>query len=147
MANPAPQNYANHVRHDTLLYFYGSLYIAGLVTALVSLFAAEPSTWLAISLLCVATAGSIAAVNSRTYGLKMQNRIIRLEMRLRLAKLLDPELSARIPELTIGQLAALRFASDAELPALTQKVLERQLTDGKAIKQSVTDWQADHLRV
>jgi hypothetical protein len=61
-------------------------------------------------------------------------------------EVLPADLVARIPEFTHKQLVALRFASDAELPALARKVLDERLTDGKAIKQLVRDWQADTLR-
>lgn len=78
--------------------------------------------------------------------LTVQDRIIRLEMRLRLREVLPPDLRAQIMSLTSGQLVALRFASDAELPALVREVLAGQLADQKAIKMRVKDWQADLLR-
>jgi hypothetical protein len=59
---------------------------------------------------------------------------------------LPADLRPRIPEFSVGQLVALRFACDAELPALARKVLDEKLSDGKAIKQLVKDWQADYLR-
>ncbi len=77
----------------------------------------------------------------------MQDRIIRLEMTLRLDQLLPPDLRPRINHFTIGQLVALRFASDAELPALARRVLEENLTDRKAIKKMIQDWKPDFLRV
>jgi hypothetical protein len=67
-------------------------------------------------------------------------------MRLRLAGLLPAELQSRICEFTLDQLISLRFASDAELPALARKVLDDKMNDRKAIKQLVKDWQADWLR-
>jgi hypothetical protein len=82
----------------------------------------------------------------RTFALTVQDRIIRLEMRLRLRELLPPDLAARIPELRTGQLVALRFAGDRELPALVRRVLDERLKDRKAIKRMITDWQADDLR-
>jgi hypothetical protein len=82
----------------------------------------------------------------RIFVLTVQDRVIRLEMRLRLAELLPAELRPRILEFTVGQLIALRFASDAELPALARKVLDDKLDDRKAIKQMVKDWQADYQR-
>jgi len=85
-------------------------------------------------------------VNARESTLAVQNRVIRLEMRLRLAGLLPSDLQARIPEFTLGQLISLRFASDAELPALARKVLDEKMNDRKAIKQLIKDWQADWLR-
>jgi hypothetical protein len=76
----------------------------------------------------------------------VQDRLIRLEMRLRLAELLPGDLRARIPEFTVAQLVSLRFACDAELPALAKKVLDEKLSDRKAIKRLIKDWQADYLR-
>jgi hypothetical protein len=76
----------------------------------------------------------------------VQNRLIRLEMRLRLAGLLPADLQSRIGEFTLDQLISMRFASDAELPALARKVLDDKMSDRKAIKQMVKDWQADWLR-
>ena len=83
---------------------------------------------------------------ARAFALTVQDRVIRLEMRLRLRELLPADLAIRIPEFTRGQLVALRFASDAELPALARRVLDEHLTDRKVIKQLVRDWQPDTLR-
>jgi hypothetical protein len=79
-------------------------------------------------------------------ALKVQDRVIRLEMRLRMQQQLPPELRVRIPEFTVDQLISLRFASDAELPSLAQKVLDEKLTSRATIKKMVRDWQADLLR-
>jgi hypothetical protein len=86
------------------------------------------------------------ALYSRLFTLTVQDRVIRMEMRLRLAELLPPDLRARIPEFSAGQLISLRFASDAELPGLARKVLDDKLSDRKAIKQLIKDWQGDYLR-
>lgn len=99
----------------------------------------------AIALL-VSIALIIIFIFARNFALTVQDRVIRLEMRLRLRELLPADLAPRIPEFTRGQLVGLRFASDAELPALARKVLDERLTDRKAIKQLVRDWQADTLR-
>jgi hypothetical protein len=94
----------------------------------------------------VASALLLFALFARTFALTVQDRVIRLEMRLRLAEVLPVDLRPRIPEFTVGQLVSLRFASDPELPALARKVLEEKLSDRKAIKQLVKDWQGDYLR-
>jgi hypothetical protein len=86
------------------------------------------------------------ALFARVFALTVQDRIIRLEMRLRLAEVLPVDLRPRIPEFTVGQLVSLRFASDAELPALARKVLDEKMNDRKAIKQLIKDWQGDYLR-
>ena len=94
----------------------------------------------------VAFALLLFALYSRLFTLTVQDRVIRLEMRQRLAEILPTDLRPRIPEFTPGQLISLRFASDAELPALARKVLEEKMNDRKAIKQLIKDWQADYLR-
>jgi uncharacterized protein DUF6526 len=88
----------------------------------------------------------LLALFARMFAMTVQDRVIRLEMQLRLIQLCPPDLAARIPEFSRGQLVALRFASDAELPALARKVLDEKLEDRKTIKKMVKDWKADHLR-
>jgi len=83
---------------------------------------------------------------ARIFALKVQDRVIRLEMRMRLQQVLPPDLRGRIPEFAVGQLVALRFAGDAELPELARKVLDEKLTDRSAIKKMIRDWQPDELR-
>ncbi|HXX43664.1 MAG TPA: DUF6526 family protein [Candidatus Acidoferrales bacterium] len=102
-------------------------------------FAAAVSVLVAIALL-------LLALTARMFALTVQDRVIRLEMRLRMQQILPQDLRVRIPEFTVGQLVSLRFASDAELPALARKVLDEKLTDRKTIKKLVRDWQPDLLR-
>ena len=83
---------------------------------------------------------------SRIQALTVQDRVIRLEMRLRLRQLLPPDLQPRINDLTHRQLVALRFASDAELADLVREVLAGKLAAAKEIKMRVKNWQADWLR-
>jgi uncharacterized protein DUF6526 len=84
---------------------------------------------------------------ARMFPLRAQDRIIRLEMSLRLASLLPPDLRGRAASLRPGQLVAMRFASDAELPGLVRQVLDENLSDRREIKRRIREWQADHLRV
>lgn len=93
-----------------------------------------------------ATALVLLMFYARIFALTVQDRVIRLEERLRLEKLLPDDLKPRIGEFTKSQLVALRFASDGELPALARKVLTDKLEDRKAVKQLVQNWRADHLR-
>jgi hypothetical protein len=83
---------------------------------------------------------------TRSQAMTVQDRLIRLEMRLRLRSLLPPDLQPRINDLTHRQLVALRFASDAELPDLVREVLAGKLTTPNDIKMHVKNWQADWLR-
>jgi hypothetical protein len=94
----------------------------------------------------VAFALVLLALYARMFALAVQDRVIRLEMQLRLRQLLPSDLRERVGEFTLGQLISLRFAGDAELPALARKVLDEKLTDRKAIKQLIEDWQPDFLR-
>ncbi len=103
--------------------------------------------------MCGPVLGSLSALalvvvwfKARRNAQIMQDRIIRLEMRLRLAALL-PGRQADLARLTLPQLVALRFASDAELPALVERVLAGEFAKPDAIKRAVKDWQPDHLRV
>ncbi|MGA8872204.1 MAG: DUF6526 family protein [Candidatus Acidiferrales bacterium] len=96
--------------------------------------------------LLVAIALLLLAFNARIFALTVQNRIIRLEMQLRLQQVLPQNLKPRIAEFTLDQLVSLRFASDAELPELARKVLDEKLNDRKAIKKLIRNWQPDFLR-
>jgi hypothetical protein len=94
----------------------------------------------------IAIAPFVVAGLARGNALRVQDRVIRLEENLRYQRLLTPELLGRTQSLTLGQVLALRFASDAELPALVQRTLSENL-EPKAIKQSITNWRPDNLRV
>jgi hypothetical protein len=94
-----------------------------------------------------ASALIVLAFYARVFALRAQDRVIRLEMRLRLRELLPIDLQARIGEFTPGQLVAMRFASDGELPDLAARVLASNVQDKKTIKGMIKDWQGDFLRV
>ncbi len=83
---------------------------------------------------------------ARLFALTVQDRVIRLEERLRYERLVPEELRKRANELTVDQFVSLRFASDEELPALVRKVLDEKLTERKVIKQLVKNWRPDYLR-
>jgi Family of unknown function (DUF6526) len=86
------------------------------------------------------------ALFSRVQALTVQDRVIRLEERLRLRQLLPPELHQHINTLSHRQLVALRFASDEELPGLVREVVAGKLTTAKEIKMQVKQWRPDWLR-
>ena len=96
--------------------------------------------------LLLAIAFILLALYSRIFALTVQDRVIRLEMRLRMLQLLPAEMRHRVSELSVNQLVALRFASDAELPSLAKKVLDEKLNDRKVIKKMIREWQPDFLR-
>lgn len=82
----------------------------------------------------------------RVFPLAVQDRVIRMEERQRLGRLLPPEVRPRLGEFTRQQLVGLRFASDEELPELATRVLNEGIRDKKAIKGMIQQWRADHLR-
>ena len=94
----------------------------------------------------LAAALFLGALYGRLFALAVQDRLIRLEERLRYERVLQEELRWRADELTIDQIISLRFASDEELPALMRKVLDEKLTGRKAIKQLIKTWRPDYLR-
>lgn len=104
-----------------------------------------PSRSTAFALL-VAAALLALALSARAMAVTVQDRVIRLEMRLRLREVLPPDLQGRIDELTRDHLVALRFASNAELAELVRQILGGGLTKRRDIKLKVKDWQADWLR-
>lgn len=143
---PEPvQTYKNHTKTDPLFHYVVSplLIMNVFWSAKMALRAPNTGTIIAAA---TAVALIILAFCARAFALKVQDRVIRLEMRLRLRELLPAALHSRIAEFTVGQLVALRFASDAELPELAQTVLRDRITDKKAIKLMIKTWNPDHLR-
>jgi hypothetical protein len=142
----AEQNFANHVKWvPTFHYFVMPVLILNFGWSIRRL-AHNGFTWDGLVSLLTAAALVLLMFHARLFALRVQDRVIRMEERQRLGKLLPDDLKPRIEEFTPGQLVALRFASDAELPALARKVLNDKLSEGKAIKQMVQNWRADHLR-
>lgn len=88
----------------------------------------------------------LLAFMARLFALTVQDRVIRLEMRLKLRELLPSGMHGQINTLTAKQMVGLRFASDAELPSLVAQVLKDNITKADAIKKMITDWQADDHR-
>lgn len=145
MAEKLPQSFANHTRFDPPFHFFVlPVFAITVIIALVHL-VIHPSlhaAWLVVFSIAAAT----AVFKIRIYALKVQDRVIRLEERLRMAILLDKPLRARIVELTESQLVGLRFASDAELPALAARALSENLSRAD-IKKAITQWRPDYWRV
>jgi hypothetical protein len=140
-----PQSYANHRRFFSLYHYVAlPILLANIVVTLVVAFR-RPSLWTAW-LVVVALALAIGLVASRTSVLIVQNRVIGLEMRLRLATILPVELCKRIPELQLKQLIGLRYAGDAELPELVERCLRGELPTADAVKRAVRQWRPDFVR-
>jgi hypothetical protein len=140
------QNYHNHAK-VVPLYVYFVLPVLFANIGLAAMDAVRDLSTRSVVALLVAMALALTAVYARTFALKAQDRVIRLEMRLRLRELLPAELRPRIDEFTVDQLVALRFAGDEELPALASTTLRDDLRDRRTIKKMVRDWRADHARL
>jgi HAMP domain-containing protein len=140
-----PQNVENHARFVPAFHFFvAPVFLLNVVWSIVRV--VRNFSVGTIMALLVAIALFLLAFTARIFALTVQDRVIRLEMRLRMQQLLPADLRGRIPEYTVEQLVALRFASDVELPALARKVLDEKLANRKTIKRMVQDWQADLLR-
>lgn len=146
MAEEPIQNYANHVRHDRMIYATAVVYLVALVLGIAGLYF-DSARVVGAGLLVAIVGGVMAASMTRGYAVKLQDRIVRLEMRLRLERVLPEDLRGRIAEFSLRQLIALRFASDEELPDLARKVLDDKIESGDEIKKQVKNWQADWHRV
>jgi hypothetical protein len=140
-----PQSYANHRRFFSLYHYVALPILAAHVFVTLAVAVTHPSWWTAW--LVIVAIGMVAGiVASRASALIVQNRVIGLEMRLRLATILPVQLCQRIPELRLKQLVGLRFAGDAELPALVERCLRGELTTADAIKREVREWRPDFVR-
>ena len=150
MAARVPQNFDNHVVIPMGLVKVALPIFIGVICSGVGLFMVK-----SIAGLCLIGTGTVLVgggaiaglVLCRGYCTKLQDRIIRMEMGIRLEKLLPTDLHSAIPNLTIPQLVGLRFASDAEMPDLVRKVVAENIEDRKVIKKMVSDWQGDYARV
>ena len=142
----AEQNYANHVKWvPTFHFFVAPVMLLNVVNSIVRL-ARRGISWEGIVSLLVALALFIFIFNARLFALRVQDRVIRMEERQRMRQLLPGDLQGTIQEFTPGQLVALRFASDGELPELARKVLNEKIKDSKAIKRMIKNWRPDYLR-
>jgi hypothetical protein len=152
MPEQPTQSFASHTRFDPLFHFFLiPVFALGLVMSLIHFFAHLRESdfrdnFHSALLILLAASLVLWLLKTRLYALKVQDRIIRLEERLRLMQLLPEPLRSRIPELTEGQLIGLRFASDAELPKLVERALNENLSR-KEIKKAVQNWRPDDWRV
>lgn len=142
----AEQNFANHAKFFPPFHFF-------VLPVLIFNFGWSIYRWKAFGFsldglvaVVVALALLVGFLTTRVTALKVQDRVIRLEERLRYQRLLPADLQPRIGDFTVNQFISLRFAGDAELPALARKVLDEKLDERKAIKQLVKNWKPDYLR-
>jgi hypothetical protein len=152
MAENKPQSFANHTRWDPLFHFFLlPVFGLALLLTLIHFFAHLAhnnfrDNFHAFLLILLAVALFVLVSKARFYSLKVQDRVIRLEERLRLTQLLSEPLRSRIPELTVDQLCGLRFASDAEVAKLAERALNEKLSRAD-IKKSIQTWRPDYWRV
>lgn len=140
------QNVKNHVRFVPLYHFFA-------LPMLIVNFGWSIYRWITagfsiggLEWVLTSAALFLGVVYPRLFALSVQDRVIRLEERLRYERVLPEELRWRADELTVDQFVSLRFASDEELEKLMQKVLDGKLTERKAIKQLIKNWRPDSLR-
>jgi|SRR5580704_1940115 hypothetical protein len=145
MAERSPQNLANHVRLDPPFHFF-VLPVFAISWVISVVFLVHHFGFLHFWIVIFNTALIVAALRVRLYALKVQDRVIRLEERLRLAALLPDSLRPQIAKLSEDQLVALRFASDGEVPALVEQTLSANLSR-KDIKKAIKNWRPDYWRV
>lgn len=142
------QNYKNHVRYYPAHHFvfYPLLLIAiGITVRYYFKYPGLHSVWVGITGILVLL-GWTSFMMRQHYALILQNRLVRMEMRFRYFALTGQRLENLEKKLSFGQLAALRFASDEELPALLSRAIAENLS-GDDIKKSIVNWQADDMRV
>jgi hypothetical protein len=139
------QHYANHRRLNPMVHFFLTpVSVAVLIAAIMrAAHVGWRDGWVGVAIGATLVVQNLAA---RSQALTVQNRVIQLEMRLRLAEVLPHELALRARTLPRSQIIALRFASDAELPSLVERALAGELSSGDAVKRAVRDWQPDTLR-
>jgi hypothetical protein len=146
MSDSAGQSFSNHTRFHPLYHFIGTPLLVVLLVWNIRQLVATPTVASLMGVLTILALGIVFAL-VRLYPLKAQDRIIRLEEQLRLARVLPSELQPSIARLNEHQLVALRFASDAELADLVRQVIDQKITSRKAIKQQIRQWRPDTFRV
>jgi len=145
MSKSTPQNFKHHGRFDPLYHFFLTwIFLANVIIAVV--YAVHHLCFYSIWLIVISIAAFLLLFKLRTYPLKVQDRVIRLEERLRLQALAPEEWHAQIYRLTEDQLIGLRFAADDEVVELAKQALEHNL-NRKQIKERIKSWRPDYWRV
>ena len=143
---PEEQSYASHRRFHPIFHFFIVPILAINVLVSIYFFIRHPMVITGWSILVSVAIASLALL-ARFYSLRQQDRIIRLEERLRLQSLLPDDLRPRINELRTAQLISLRFCSDEELADATRAVLSGEVKSANDIKRRVKQWRPDHHRI
>ena len=145
MSEARPQSYANHVKWVPLFH-YVAMPLTGINLGLAVIGLLDGITVETLNRVGAAVGLMLALLFARGSALKAQDRVIRLEERLRMERLLPEDLKPRIGDVSTAQCVALRFASDDELPGLVRRALDEN-TDQKTLKQAIKTWRPDHQRV
>ena len=141
-----PQNFATHRRWVPLYHFFTlPVLLVNLVYWVIPVFSSFSFETVMTALVAVAL--FFLAFLARVFSSKVQDRVIRLEERLRLERLLPDESKSRTDEFSVGQLIGLRFAADEELPGLAKKVLDDKVEKRDDIKRMIKTWRPDFQRV
>jgi hypothetical protein len=148
MPSNAPQSFQNHARRDVVFLTVGVIFLINAIAQIVRTVQINLHhfNFYSILRLAVSIALVLLALTVRRYATHNQDRLIRLEERLRFAAILPPTLLTQSAALTEKQYVALRFASDAEIPTLIQRTLTENLAP-KQIKEAITTWRTDDFRV
>ncbi len=141
------QNFKNHAKFVPAFHYFAMPVLTFNFFWAVARLVKSGISFQSVAEVLVAAAIVVLFFCARLFPLKAQDRVIRLEERLRYERMLPADLKPRIGDFTIDQVVALRFAGDAELPALARKVLDEKIADRTAIKKLIQNWKADHLRV
>ncbi len=140
------QNYQNHVRWFPLVHFVlFPILLFNLIWQIVMLY--QYPSWDRAEFVLLSIGLILLSLAARLQALKAQDRVIRLEERLRYQAVLSSDLAQKAANLNIGQMIALRFASDEELAELVEKTLNGEFKDSKEIKLAIKNWRGDFLRV
>jgi hypothetical protein len=145
MSDSTPQSFKNHGRLDPSFHIVLAVVLAVNLFIMLS-YAWHSLTYFSAWLVILSIAAWIPVLKLRLYPLKVQDRVIRLEERLRLQALAPAEWHAQIYRLTEDQLIGLRFASDDEVVELAKQALEENLTR-KQIKERIKTWRPDDWRI
>ena len=142
----APQTYPNHVRwHKPFHFFLLPVFLINFIWSAVEFFMYpgwDQGRWVVVSFALI-----VLTILTRINPLRAQDRVIRLEEQLRYQRILPADLAQRASALTVWQVVALRFASDAELPELIRQTLDNKFSKSDEIKRAIKQWRADTVRV
>ena len=141
-----PQSYKSHRRYIPIYHFFVLPVVA--INAIVEIVRLVRSPTLYQAWLVLFAVALAVFVNfPRFMAARVQDRVIRLEERMRLARLLPEELHGKIEELRPSQLVALRFASDEEVSGLARRCFDGDLAKADQIKREIKTWRPDYLRM